>query len=77
MSENVNEICFFDQSLPSNFRCERVNCTAFVIDFGRSVCYSVLIKDDELVPEPNSIFYHRVCVKGKLKSNYLYHFLNY
>ncbi|XP_068978205.1 uncharacterized protein [Bombus flavifrons] len=44
-------------------RCERVNCTAFVIDFGRSVCYSVLIEDDELVPEPNSIFYHRVCVK--------------
>ncbi|XP_033343986.1 uncharacterized protein LOC117230524 [Bombus vosnesenskii] len=44
-------------------RCKRVNCTAFVIDFGRSVCYSVRIEDDELVPEPNSIFYHRVCVK--------------
>ncbi|XP_060825016.1 uncharacterized protein LOC132911977 isoform X1 [Bombus pascuorum] len=44
-------------------RCERVNCTAFVIDFGRSVCYSVRIGDDELVPEPNSIFYHRVCVR--------------
>ncbi|XP_043600335.1 uncharacterized protein LOC122575451 isoform X5 [Bombus pyrosoma] len=44
-------------------RCERVNCTAFVVDFGRSVCYSVRIEDDELVPEPNSIFYHRVCVK--------------
>lgn len=76
-SEKVNEIRFFDQRLPSNFRCKRVNCTAFVIDFGRSVCYSVRIEDDELVPEPNSIFYHRVCVKGKLKPNCLYHFLNY
>ncbi|XP_017796564.1 PREDICTED: uncharacterized protein LOC108577858 [Habropoda laboriosa] len=38
-------------------RCERANCTAFVVDFGRSVCYSVR------VPEANSTFYHRVCVK--------------
>ncbi|KAK9308878.1 hypothetical protein QLX08_001291 [Tetragonisca angustula] len=44
-------------------RCERVNCTAFVIDFGRSICYSVRTKDDELVPDPSSIFYHRVCLK--------------
>ncbi|XP_017765268.1 PREDICTED: uncharacterized protein LOC108554479 [Eufriesea mexicana] len=44
-------------------RCKRVNCTAFVIDFGRSVCYSVETEDDELVPEANSIFYHRVCAK--------------
>ncbi|XP_076678030.1 uncharacterized protein LOC143374068 isoform X2 [Andrena cerasifolii] len=44
-------------------RCERANCTAFVVDFGRSVCYSVQIEEDELVPEANSTFYHRVCVK--------------
>ncbi|XP_076302864.1 uncharacterized protein LOC143221268 [Lasioglossum baleicum] len=44
-------------------RCKRVNCTAFVIDFGRSVCYTVQTDDDELVPEANSVFYHRVCAK--------------
>ncbi|KZC11093.1 PREDICTED: uncharacterized protein LOC107189204 [Dufourea novaeangliae] len=44
-------------------RCERVNCTAFVVDFARSVCYSVETEDDELVPEANSTYYHRVCVK--------------
>nr|XP_012146929.1 PREDICTED: uncharacterized protein LOC100880315 isoform X3 [Megachile rotundata] len=44
-------------------RCDRQNCTAFVVDFGRSVCYSVRTEDDELIPEPNSTFYHRVCVK--------------
>ncbi|CAL7938353.1 unnamed protein product [Xylocopa violacea] len=44
-------------------RCRRANCTAFVVDFGRSVCYSVQTEDDELVPEANSTFYHQVCVK--------------
>nr|XP_034179295.1 uncharacterized protein LOC117603867 isoform X1 [Osmia lignaria] len=44
-------------------RCDRVNCTAFVVDFGRSVCYSVRTEDDELIPEANSTFYQRVCVK--------------
>lgn len=34
------------------------------MDFGRSVCYSVQIEEDELVAEANSTFYHRVCVKG-------------
>ncbi|XP_026674051.1 uncharacterized protein LOC108630827 isoform X2 [Ceratina calcarata] len=44
-------------------RCERVNCTAFVVDFRRSVCYSVSTLDDELVPDASSTFYHRVCVE--------------
>ncbi|XP_053976905.1 uncharacterized protein LOC128890108 isoform X2 [Hylaeus anthracinus] len=44
-------------------KCERVNCTAFVVDFARSACYSVETEDDELIPEANSTFYHRVCVK--------------
>lgn len=44
-------------------RCKRINCTAFVIDFGRSICYSVRTRDDELVPDPSSIFHHRVCLK--------------
>ncbi|XP_076229202.1 uncharacterized protein LOC116433417 isoform X2 [Nomia melanderi] len=44
-------------------RCKRLNCTAFVVDFGRSVCYAVETEDDELVPEPNSTYYHQICVK--------------
>ncbi|XP_076164704.1 uncharacterized protein LOC143145320 isoform X2 [Ptiloglossa arizonensis] len=44
-------------------RCKRINCTAFVVDFGRSVCYSIETEDDELVPEANSTFYHQICVK--------------
>ncbi|XP_076630697.1 uncharacterized protein LOC143346465 isoform X1 [Colletes latitarsis] len=44
-------------------RCKRENCTAFVVDFGRSICYSVEMEDDELVPEANSTFYHRICVR--------------
>lgn len=47
-----------------HFRCQRTNCTAFVIDIGRSICYSIETKDDELVPEANSTFYQQICIKG-------------
>lgn len=46
------------------FRCKRINCTAFVIDIERSLCYSVEVEGDEFVPESNSIFYQEVCIKG-------------
>lgn len=48
-----------------HFRCERINCTAFIVDFGKHICYAIEAKDDELIPDPNSTFYHRVCVRGK------------
>lgn len=48
-----------------HFRCERVNCTAFVVDFGKRICYAIEAKEDELIPDPNSTFYHRVCVRGR------------
>lgn len=51
-----------------HFRCERINCTAFIVDFGKYICYAIekrTTKDDELIPDPNSTFYHRVCVRGK------------
>ncbi|XP_006563620.1 uncharacterized protein LOC726353 isoform X2 [Apis mellifera] len=44
-------------------RCERINCTAFIVDFGKHICYAIEAKDDELIPDPNSTFYHRVCVR--------------
>ncbi|XP_076651481.1 uncharacterized protein LOC143358317 [Halictus rubicundus] len=44
-------------------RCSHSNCTAFVVDFGRSVCYAVETENDDLVPEASSTFYHRICVK--------------
>nr|ARK20012.1 venom protein [Ampulex compressa] len=49
--------------VPCFDRCLRTNCTAFVIDFERSVCYSVEIASEELASEPNSTFYHQICVK--------------
>lgn len=49
-----------------HFRCERINCTAFIVDFGKHICYAIETKDDELIPDPNSTFYHRVCVRGKM-----------
>nr|XP_033342757.1 uncharacterized protein LOC117229920 isoform X1 [Megalopta genalis] len=44
-------------------RCSRSNCTAFVVDFGRSVCYTMETENDDLVPEANSTYYHLICAK--------------
>ncbi|XP_076295009.1 uncharacterized protein LOC143216107 [Lasioglossum baleicum] len=44
-------------------RCSRSNCTAFVVDFSRSVCYAVETESDDLVPEAGSTYYHQICVK--------------
>lgn len=50
---------------PLFYRCERQNCTAFVVDFARNICYSVQINGEELIPESNATFFHKICIKGK------------
>jgi len=42
-----------------------MNCTAFVVDFERNICYSVQIKSEELIPESNATFFHQICITGK------------
>ncbi|XP_046827463.1 uncharacterized protein LOC124427999 [Vespa crabro] len=49
--------------IPCFERCKRINCTAFVIDIDRSLCYTVEVEGDEFVPESNSIFYQEICIK--------------
>ncbi|XP_043504832.1 uncharacterized protein LOC122525883 [Polistes fuscatus] len=49
--------------IPCFERCKRINCTAFVIDIDRSLCYSVEVQGDEFVPESNAIFYQEICIK--------------
>ncbi|XP_076241052.1 uncharacterized protein LOC143183416 [Calliopsis andreniformis] len=44
-------------------KCELMNCTAFIVDVSRSICYSVQMEDNELVPEANSTFYQQICIK--------------
>ncbi|XP_032683048.1 uncharacterized protein LOC116849728 isoform X2 [Odontomachus brunneus] len=44
-------------------RCKTQNCTAFVIDFSRNICYSVQVKSEELVPESNATFFHKICIR--------------
>lgn len=36
-----------------------------MIDFSRNICYSVQVKSEELVPESNATFFHKICIKGK------------
>ncbi|KAH0945783.1 hypothetical protein HN011_010617 [Eciton burchellii] len=43
-------------------RCRTMNCTAFVVDFERNICYSVQIKSEELIPESNATFFHQICI---------------
>ncbi|XP_050445248.1 uncharacterized protein LOC126848390 isoform X3 [Cataglyphis hispanica] len=49
--------------VPCFDRCKSLNCTAFVIDFARNICYSVQIKSEELIPETNATFFHKICIK--------------
>ncbi|XP_072765207.1 uncharacterized protein [Anoplolepis gracilipes] len=44
-------------------RCKTLNCTAFVIDFASNICYSVQVKGEELIPETNATFFHKICIK--------------
>ncbi|KAL6266982.1 hypothetical protein P5V15_000066 [Pogonomyrmex californicus] len=44
-------------------RCKSLNCTAFVVDFARSICYSVQVKSEELIPETNATLFHKICIK--------------
>lgn len=44
-------------------RCRTMNCTAFVVDFDRNVCYSVKAKSEELIPEANATFFHKICIR--------------
>ncbi|EFN77857.1 uncharacterized protein LOC105189233 [Harpegnathos saltator] len=45
-------------------RCKKQNCSAFVIDFARNICYSVQTNGEELVPEANATFFHKICVRA-------------
>lgn len=48
------------------YRCKSLNCTAFVVDFARNICYSVQVKSEELIPETNATLFHQICIhKGK------------
>ncbi|XP_070170904.1 uncharacterized protein [Polyergus mexicanus] len=49
--------------VPCFDRCKSLNCTAFVIDFARNICYSVQVKGEELIPETNATFFHKICIK--------------
>lgn len=49
--------------VPCFDRCKSLNCTAFVIDFARSICYNVQVKGEELIPETNTTFFHKICIK--------------
>ncbi|XP_029179231.1 uncharacterized protein LOC114946745 isoform X2 [Nylanderia fulva] len=49
--------------VPCFDRCKSLNCTAFVIDFARNICYSVQIRGEELIPETNATFFHKICIK--------------
>jgi len=42
-----------------------MNCTAFVVDFERNICYSVQVKSEELIPESNATFFQQICIRGK------------
>ncbi|XP_011169679.2 uncharacterized protein LOC105202723 isoform X2 [Solenopsis invicta] len=44
-------------------RCKSLNCTAFVVDFAKNICYSVQVKSEELIPETNATFFHQMCIK--------------
>ncbi|XP_014479294.1 PREDICTED: uncharacterized protein LOC106746789 isoform X2 [Dinoponera quadriceps] len=44
-------------------RCKSQNCTAFVIDFSRNICYSVKVNGNEFVPESNATFFHKICIR--------------
>lgn len=43
-------------------RCKSLNCTAFVVDFSRNICYSVQAKSEELIPETNATLFHQICM---------------
>ncbi|XP_024874980.1 uncharacterized protein LOC112456571 [Temnothorax curvispinosus] len=43
-------------------RCKSLNCTAFVVDFARNICYSVQVKSEELIPETNATLFHQICI---------------
>ncbi|GAB1866522.1 ZP domain-containing protein [Camponotus japonicus] len=49
--------------VPCFERCKSLNCTAFVIDFVSNICYSVQVKGEELIPETNATFFHKICIK--------------
>ncbi|KYQ57928.1 hypothetical protein ALC60_02977 [Trachymyrmex zeteki] len=44
------------------YRCKSLNCTAFVVDFARNICYSVQVKSEELIPETNATLFNKICV---------------
>ncbi|XP_011872865.1 PREDICTED: uncharacterized protein LOC105564798 [Vollenhovia emeryi] len=44
-------------------RCKSLNCTAFVVDFARNICYSVQVKSEELIPETNATLFQEICIK--------------
>ncbi|XP_020296222.1 uncharacterized protein LOC109861116 isoform X2 [Pseudomyrmex gracilis] len=51
-------------TIPCFDRCKSLNCTAFVIDFAKNICYTVQIISEELIPESNATFFHKICIKG-------------
>ncbi|XP_058797709.1 uncharacterized protein LOC131667947 isoform X2 [Phymastichus coffea] len=43
-------------------KCRSLNCNAFIVDLERSVCSEVIPEGDQLTPEPNVTFYHKICL---------------
>ncbi|XP_043280944.1 uncharacterized protein [Venturia canescens] len=43
--------------------CLGANCTAFIIDFKESTCFSVTPGSEEFVPEPQASYYHQICIR--------------
>lgn len=67
---NAVEIILYKNAISNNGiivpcfdRCKSWNCSAFVIDFARNICYSVQVKSEELIPESNATFFHKICIK--------------